>query len=209
MKPVLELTKDEEHQLAKCEAVISIGRRHFLEVAEALVKIKEGKLYRKKYATFDEYCEDKWKFSASRARQLIGAIDTVENVKSVTIVTPETESQARALSCLDPEEQKEVWKEAVKEAGGKQPTVKQIDAAADRVVPPKNEDHELADGMRRIAATKDLKSLQSKIWLHAETWPDDASVTALLHELRKTLIEIEAEKQKDDPENVVKMEARG
>lgn len=70
---------------------------------------------------FEHYCRERWQFNASRARQLIGSVGVIENLKSVTQVTPTTEknispigeneeipeSQLRPLTKLEPEQQKE------------------------------------------------------------------------------------------------------
>jgi hypothetical protein len=68
------------------------------------------------FDTFEEYCKSKWDFSSSRARQFIMATETSDNIKSVTIVTPLTESQARPLAKLEPDKQREAWSEAVRTA---------------------------------------------------------------------------------------------
>lgn len=62
--------------------------------------------------TFEDYCRERWKMVASRARQLIGAAQIVGNLQSVTNVTPTHESQVRPLAGLEPDEQREAWKAA-------------------------------------------------------------------------------------------------
>jgi hypothetical protein len=42
--------------------------------------------------------------------------ESVNNIKSVTIVTPITESQCRPLSKLEPDQQREAWQKAVETA---------------------------------------------------------------------------------------------
>ncbi len=37
--------------------------KSFREVCKALIKIRDKKLYREQYLTFDEYCRDRWKFT--------------------------------------------------------------------------------------------------------------------------------------------------
>lgn len=63
---------------------------------------------------------------ASRARQLIGAAETVELLEaSVTNVTPQSEAQARELAPLrgDPGRMSDVWAEANGRAGAQGRTV--------------------------------------------------------------------------------------
>lgn len=111
------LNIDELHELERCEVVIKQGLQTFIEVGEALMIIRDKRLYRIEFNTFDNYCYHKWGMLSSRARQLIGACEVVKNIKSVTIVTPQTESQTRPLTSLEPEIQKEVWTEVVKTHG--------------------------------------------------------------------------------------------
>lgn len=172
-KPSKTLTAEEAKLLKKCEAIIDVGRRQFKETLEALTKIHDGKLYRADYKNFEDYCQKKWGFSASRARQLIGAAETVENLKSVTIVTPSNEGQVRELSCLEPDEQRKVWAETVKEKG-ESPTAKDIAEVRDRVIPPKQDTKDdpapkapapiiLPKGLKRMSVQKLLDSITQKI----------------------------------------------
>ncbi len=57
------------------------------------------------FETFEAYCRERWDFNASRARQLIGAAEDFDNIKSVTTVTPKTEWQIRPLARLEPAQQ--------------------------------------------------------------------------------------------------------
>ena len=113
--------------LRKCEKIISAGMVTFLDVGEALCKIRDEKLYREKYSSFKTYCKEKWEFSDSRARQLIGGSEIAKGVESVTRVTLSNEKQARPLAKLPEEERSAAWNEAVEVAGGKAPTAKQVE----------------------------------------------------------------------------------
>ena len=120
------LSTGEQETLKKLERVIKRGVSTFLEVGSALLRIRNERLYRAKYDTFDDYCRKKWGFQSSRARQLIGAAQVIENVKSVTsgntstggkeVTLPESERQTRELAGLSPEQQKDAWDRAVKTA---------------------------------------------------------------------------------------------
>ena len=77
-----------------------------------MLSIRDARLYRAEYGTFDQYCKSRWGFNASRARQLIGAASVIENIQSVTMVTPQTESQARPLASLPPKDQPKAWEAA-------------------------------------------------------------------------------------------------
>jgi phage N-6-adenine-methyltransferase len=116
MAGLAALSIQEEVRLAALEETIDRGIRTFVEVGSALMEIRDGRLYRERYATFEDYCRERWAMVASRARQLIGASVVVANLESVTTVTPESERQARPLAALEPDQQREAWKQAVETA---------------------------------------------------------------------------------------------
>ena len=101
--------------LSTLEERIERGLKTFVEVGMCLLEIRDRRLYKEKgYSRFEDYCQEQWGWSDSRARQLIGA------AKSVTIVTalgesaPNTESQARELAPLvkaDEQEAVKTWQE--------------------------------------------------------------------------------------------------
>ena len=112
------LSEIEYNRLAHNETVIEKGLNTFVDVGNALAEIRDGKLYRQTYGTFEDYCRDRWGMVASRARQLMAAAEIVAGIESVTNVTllPATESQARPLARLAPDEQIAAWQEAVETA---------------------------------------------------------------------------------------------
>jgi hypothetical protein len=126
------------------EAVIQRGLIQVWEVAAALADIREQKQYLEAgHKTFDEYCETRWNFTRQYATSLIRGVSVVENLndnmnKTETRVSvlPHQEAQTRAIreATKDPEEQAEVWTQAVEDAGGEQPTGPQIKQAAAKVV---------------------------------------------------------------------------
>jgi hypothetical protein len=105
--------------LAAHEATIERGLTTFVEVGEALLAIRDERLYRDSHGTFEEYCRERWGFSDSRARQLIGAAQTVTNVTAAGLPAPSNEAQARELSRIPEEDRADVWAKAVEQTGGK------------------------------------------------------------------------------------------
>ncbi|MCA9368524.1 hypothetical protein KC887_09845, partial [Candidatus Kaiserbacteria bacterium] len=81
------------------------------EVGTALLHIKDHRLYREDYASFEDYCRDRWNFGRHRGYQLMNAATVADNL--LTIVTiddlPASESQARELVKLTPDAQRKVW----------------------------------------------------------------------------------------------------
>ena len=111
------LNIDESHELERCEVVIKQGLQTFIEVGQALMTIKEKRLYRIGYKTFEDYCVEKWSISRPRAFQLIEAANVISGLSTIVDILPKTESQVRPLTSLEPEIQKQVWSEVVKTHG--------------------------------------------------------------------------------------------
>lgn len=104
------LSKTGERRLADAEAIIERGEKTFMEVGKALFRIRDERLYRADFDTFEDYCQGRWHWTARRGRQLMEAAEIG------TIVPVANEGQARALKGLDPDEAIEVF-EAAKAAG--------------------------------------------------------------------------------------------
>lgn len=112
------LTVADAAELADHEAAIERGLKTFIDVGLRLVAVRDKRLYRADYATFEDYCEGRWNFSDRRARQLIDAAGIVNALPTGTIV-PVTESQARELTGLAPDEAAEVMNRAHDNTAGK------------------------------------------------------------------------------------------
>jgi DNA modification methylase len=96
----------ERVRLAELEAVVERGLGTFMEVGQALLEVRDGRLYRESYSSFEEYLAKRWGMSRSRGYQLIdaarvaGAVSTIVDVKA-----PGNEAQARELVPLLANEQ--------------------------------------------------------------------------------------------------------
>lgn len=87
------LDKKDALDLQKYESVIERGQKNFIEVGQALFVIKQRKLYRAAFDTFEEYCQERWGWGASRARQICGAVKFWQDNKDKE--PPKTERSAR------------------------------------------------------------------------------------------------------------------
>ena len=148
-----ELTKTETSELNLLERVIERGRQTFMEVGNALAKIRDARLYRSNHKTFEEYCQDRWNFSKTHANRLLIAAQVVERMTPIGVKDnlspigdkpelplPIKESQARPLAALPPEKQRAAWQEAVATApAGKVTAVHVAAVAARHQEPPKQE----------------------------------------------------------------------
>lgn len=111
------LNIDESHELERCEVVIKQGLQTFIEVGQALMTIKEKRLYRIGFKTFEDYCVERWLITKTQANRLIQASETISNLTPMGVVLPKIERQVRPLTSLEPEIQKEVWTEVVNTHG--------------------------------------------------------------------------------------------
>ena len=109
------ITLDERSRLYQLEETIRQGLNTFVDVGNALLEIRDNRLYRQEYSTFEEYCREQWGMKQSRAYQFMDSAKVVGNLQSSTIVEllPINESQARPLTSLEPEEQVEAWKRVI------------------------------------------------------------------------------------------------
>lgn len=123
------LSEMERMELVDLEMNIKKGLETFVVVGASLDRIRDRKLYREEFATYEDYCESRWSFKASRARQLIGAYKTVEALTSE--IKPQNEAQTRILNRVSTESRNEVWEEVVRNADGP-PTTAEIKEAVDR-----------------------------------------------------------------------------
>ncbi len=129
------LSTSEARRLAELETVIERGLQTFIEVGSALMEIRNSRLYRQMYATFEEYCQERWDLRKSRTYQLMDAAEVVENLKSSTIVElssghtplPANEAQARPLAKLGLEMQRQAWQKAVETAPQGKITAKHVE----------------------------------------------------------------------------------
>ena len=128
------LTVTESDRLAECEATIERGQQTFIEVGNALSEIRDARLYRSEFGTFEEYCRERWGWSDSRARQMIAAAETVTNVTVLGAVAPANEGQARELVGLPAETAAAVMTAAVGATDGK-PTAAAIREAREEIAP--------------------------------------------------------------------------
>lgn len=128
------LAKTEASALAEYEAVIERGMETFVEVDNALLKIRDERLYRAEFGTFQEYCETRWEIDRRHANHLIDAAGVVENLGTI-VPKPSSESVTRPLAVLPPPEQRNAWRAAVASAPNNKPTAKQVAAAVDKMAP--------------------------------------------------------------------------
>jgi len=124
-----KLSPARQKALKRSERKITRFLAEFVIAGSALKDIRDGKLYKASHSGFEEYCKDRWNFSAKHAYRLIAAAEIVEQLKAgkgrvSPKSLPQRESQVRSLVRLSETRcsPAAVWKQAVKEAKGKAPS---------------------------------------------------------------------------------------
>lgn len=111
------LSADEQDVFDVQEQAIGKSLESFIACGKAFAIIKNRRLYRQSHSSFDAYVQERWGMSAAHAYRNIAAAQVVAALPEGAPV-PSSESQARLLSRLEPEEQAEVWEEAVERSNG-------------------------------------------------------------------------------------------
>ena len=112
------LNVSERNELERCEVVIKQGLKTFVEVGQALMLIRDKRLYRVEYGTFEAYCQDKWQLGRRYVNQIVSASEVVGNLGAMA-PKPQNERQTRPLTKLEPELQAEAWQQVVEQHGEK------------------------------------------------------------------------------------------
>lgn len=88
----------ESKRLIQLEKVIKTGEQTFIEVGNALLEIRDSKLYRADFSSFDEYCLEKWGWGRKRGYELIIAAKTLDSLPEKCHQLVTNANQATALS---------------------------------------------------------------------------------------------------------------
>jgi hypothetical protein len=142
---VPELTEEEHRDRLHLERRVE---RAFFEAGKALAELRDRRLYRSTHKTFEDYCRDRFGHSRQKSNYLIAAADVYENLTTICCqnlppedlttnrsqILPTSEGQVRPITKLEPQEQWEVWQQAVELAGGKVPTGRIVKDVVQRIM---------------------------------------------------------------------------
>ncbi len=86
----------------------------YIDIAE-LAAIRDKKLYRAEFQTFEEYCLERWEWTQQRAGQIIRAAKCARMLETIVSISPARESHIRPLlEKLDNDKDREhVWSRVV------------------------------------------------------------------------------------------------
>lgn len=117
------LTGAEQAELNRCERIIRENLKGFIAAGTAFAAVRDKRLYRQRYATFEDYCEQEHGLSRSHVYRLIDAAQVAEDLSPIG--GQPNERQARPLVPLEPAERLTVWQEATR--GGNRPTAARVE----------------------------------------------------------------------------------
>jgi len=135
-----ELTEAEEADRNRLELKVE---RAFYEAGTALRELRDKRLYRSTHRTFEEYCKDRFGFQRAHSYRLIEAATVVENLSPTPFsnilspigrqILPTSERQVRDLINLEPDQQRQIWQQAVEAAGSKVPSGRIVKGIVERL----------------------------------------------------------------------------
>lgn len=124
---------DEQSRFTRCEEVIEHGLNTFVEVGNALLEIRDNRLYRQSYSTFEDYCKERWGMKRQRAYELMSAADVVNNLSEISDKFPSRESHTAPLTALEPEQQREAWQRVIETKQPEKITAKDVQEVVDEI----------------------------------------------------------------------------
>lgn len=74
------MTLAEISRLQELEQVVETGLTVFVKVGNALLEIRDSRLYRQQCPTFETYCRERWGMARNYANKVIAATEVVQNL---------------------------------------------------------------------------------------------------------------------------------
>jgi hypothetical protein len=107
-----KLTTNEAAQLKRCETIIQSSKSAAYAFAEALREIRDSRLYRQDYSSFDAYLAERWKITRGRANQEIRRMETMKALPESVSSMVTNERTAREVAKVPKEQREAVIKRA-------------------------------------------------------------------------------------------------
>ncbi|MBD2309556.1 hypothetical protein H6G17_29385 [Chroococcidiopsis sp. FACHB-1243] len=117
------LSPEEERQLHLLERKVERVTPTLVDAGKALQEIRTRRLFRGTHRNFEEYCQDRFGFTRRHVDYTIAAATVIENLRTNgSQILPTSERQVRDLLKLEPDEQCQVWHQALVASNGKVPS---------------------------------------------------------------------------------------
>jgi hypothetical protein len=128
-----KLTETEAERLAECEDAIEQVRRSVYLAGLALITIRDERLYREHYPSFEDYVVKRWKRSRGRAYQMIDQADVskrLSNALDTEIIV--NARQAQLLKPFPDGEMAVLWARTLADSADGKVATKQLKALVDQ-----------------------------------------------------------------------------
>jgi hypothetical protein len=112
-----QLSLVEKNDLQYNEGIIQKGLESWRQVSEALLTIRDGRLYRESHKSFEAYCRDRWNISRPRAYQLIGSSEVVKELPEKMSNMLDNPRQAAELAKVPTEKREKVIERTIEREG--------------------------------------------------------------------------------------------
>jgi len=102
----------QQDRLKHLEIIIAKNQCRFYEIGQALLEIRDSRLYKQAlFTSFEAYARSRWDIGRSQVYRLIDAYKVINNLSPIGDRLPGNEAQTRPLVPLSPPEQRKIWKE--------------------------------------------------------------------------------------------------
>ncbi len=102
----------QQDRLKHLETIIAKNQYRFYEIGQALLEIRDSRLYKQAFFTsFEAYARSRWDIGRSQAYRLIDAYGVINTLSPIGDRVPGNETQTRPLVPFSPPEQRKIWKE--------------------------------------------------------------------------------------------------
>lgn len=158
-----KLSASEKARLQKLESVVQENLYGYMEMGKALMEIRDSRLYRASYVSFEDYLKHRWtslqSMGARYAHALIAAAKVSEQVKEAGLPIPDNFSQARELVKTPEGARLDVWRTVNENADGGPVTGKTIKAVREayKAVEQSDEDQPAAEERSESEIAKALQ----------------------------------------------------
>ena len=102
----------QQDRLKHLETIIAKNQYRFYEIGQALLEIRDSRLYKQAlFTSFEAYARSRWDIGRSQVYRLIDAYSVINNLSPIGDRLPGNETQTRPLVPLSPPEQRKIWQE--------------------------------------------------------------------------------------------------
>jgi hypothetical protein len=109
---------DLARQEARIERALGTALAALIETGDALAIIRDQRLYRRGWGTFEDYCQDRWEMRREQADTLIRTAVTAHAIEATGLPLPGSQRALLALAPVadDPETLTDVWGRALEDS---------------------------------------------------------------------------------------------